>query len=58
MVHKDPWIGLDGISHKDVCVHSWPAFLECIELHKLTGFLVDAVEKQRYYMVQTIKKPQ
>ncbi len=33
-------------------------FLDCIELHKLTIFLVDAAEKQRYYMVQTVKKPQ
>jgi hypothetical protein len=33
-------------------------FLDCIELHKLTIFPVDAAEKQRYYMTQTVKKPQ
>jgi hypothetical protein len=32
--------------------------LDCIELHKLTIFPVDAAEKQRYYMMQTVKKPQ
>jgi hypothetical protein len=58
MHSKDPWIGVDGSSHKGICIRSWPAFLDCIELHKLTIFPVDAAEKQRYYMVQTIKKPQ
>ncbi len=33
-------------------------FLDCIKLHKLTVFPVDATEKQRYYMVQIVKKPQ
>jgi hypothetical protein len=55
---KEPWIGVNRISHKGFCVCSWPAFLDCIELHKLTIFPVDATEKQRYYMVQTVKKPQ
>ncbi len=32
--------------------------MDCIELHKLTVFPADAAEKQRYYMQQTIKKPQ
>jgi hypothetical protein len=55
---KDPWIGVNGISHKGIRVRSWPVFLDCIELHKLTIFPVDTTEKQRYYMVQTVKKPQ
>ncbi len=55
---KEPWIGVNGISHKGICVRSWPVFLDCIELQKLTSFPVDAAEKQRYYMVQTVKKPQ
>jgi hypothetical protein len=37
---------------------SWSAFLDCIKLHKLTIFPVDAAEKQRYYMMQTVKKLQ
>jgi hypothetical protein len=32
--------------------------MDCINLHKLTIFPADAAEKQRYYMRQTIKKPQ
>ncbi len=55
---KDPWIGVDRISHKRICVRSWPAFLDCIELHKLTIFPDEAAKKQRYYMAQMAKKPQ
>jgi hypothetical protein len=32
--------------------------MDCIELHKLTIFPVDAAEKQHFYMTQTVKKPQ
>jgi hypothetical protein len=53
---KDPWIGVDGVSHKGICVRSWSAFLDCIKLHKLTIFPVDAAEKQHYYMAQMVKK--
>jgi hypothetical protein len=55
---KDSWIGMKGSSNKGPCVCSWPLFLDCIKLHKLTIFPVDAAEKQRYYMTQTAKKPQ
>jgi hypothetical protein len=55
---KDPWIGVNGSSNKGPCTHSWPSFLGCIKLHKLTIFPVDAAEKQHYYMTQTVKKPQ
>jgi hypothetical protein len=39
-------------------VHSWLSFQDCIELHKLTVFPAEVAEKQRFYMQQTIKKPQ
>jgi hypothetical protein len=55
---KDPCIGVNGSSNKGVCVRSWLTFLDCIELHKLTIFLMDTAEKQRYYMTQMVKKPQ
>jgi hypothetical protein len=55
---KNPWIGVNGKSNKGICVKSWISFMGCIELHKLTVFPADAVEKQHYYMQQTIKKPQ
>jgi hypothetical protein len=55
---KNPWIGINGKSNKGICVKSWISFMDCIELHKLTIFPADAADKQRYYMQQTIKKPQ
>jgi hypothetical protein len=55
---KDPWIGVNGSSHKGIHICSWPSLLDCIKLHKLTIFPVDAAEKQRYYMTQMVKKPQ
>jgi hypothetical protein len=55
---KNPWIGVNGKSIKGIHVKSWISFMDCIELHKLTVFPADAAEKQQYYMLQTIKKPQ
>ncbi len=55
---KNPWIGVNGKSNKGIHVKYWVSFMDCIELHKLTIFPAGAAEKQRYYMQQTIKKPQ
>ena len=37
---------------------TWVSFSDCIGLHKLTIFDCDAVELQRYYIQQGVKKPQ
>jgi hypothetical protein len=58
MPTKNPWIGVNGKSNKGIHVRSWISFMDCIELPKLTVFPADTAEKQRYYMQQTIKKPQ
>jgi hypothetical protein len=55
---RNPWIGVNCKSNKEICVKSWISFMNCIKLHKLTVFPADAAEKQRYYMQQIIKKPQ
>ena len=55
---KDPWVTVNGVSHKGPHAKTWASFLGCIELHKLTIFSCDAVELQRYYMQQRVKKPQ
>jgi hypothetical protein len=55
---KNPWIGVIGKSNKGIRMKSWILFMVCIKLHKLTIFPADAAEKQRFYMQQTIKKPQ
>jgi hypothetical protein len=59
MLSKDPWFGVDGESHSGPRRQIWSSFLDCIELHKLTIFAVNAAETQRYYMQQrSVKKPQ
>ena len=58
MHSKDPWFGVDGESHPGPHRQTWSSFVDCIELHKLTIFAVDAAETQRYYMQQRVKKPQ
>jgi hypothetical protein len=30
MHSKDPWIGVNGQSHKGLCVQSWLSFQDCI----------------------------
>jgi hypothetical protein len=55
---KNPWVGVNSKSNKGICMKFWMSFIDCIELYKLTVFPADAAEKQRYYMQQTIKKPQ
>jgi hypothetical protein len=55
---KDLWIGVNGISDKGPRVCSWIFFMDCIKLHKLTVFPVDATEQQHFYMTQTAKKTQ
>jgi hypothetical protein len=49
---------VDSVSHKGICFRSWSVFLDCIKLHKLTIFPINAAKKQRYYMMQMVKKPQ
>ena len=55
---RDPWVAVNGVSHKGPHMKTWVSFLDCIELHKLTIFSCDAAELQRYYMQQGVKKPQ
>jgi hypothetical protein len=55
---KDPWVTVNGTTHKGPRTKTWASFLDCIELHKLTIFSCDAAELQTYYMQQYVKKPQ
>ncbi len=36
----------------------WTSFLDCLELHKLTVFSVDAAIRQRFHIQQAVHKPQ
>ena len=57
MHESDSWAGPDGKENTGVRPKGWKAFLDCVELHKLTVFPPDAAERQRYYIQQGIRKP-
>ena len=55
---QDPWVAVNGVSHKGTPYKDLGFFLDYIELHKLTIFSCEAAELQRKYMQQGVKKPQ
>ncbi len=58
MHQHDLWAGVNGQMTTGRHPHSWIAFQDCLELHKLTVFTADAAERQRYYIQQAVHKPQ
>jgi hypothetical protein len=60
MMHtKDPWTDLIGVKHKGKLLMTQESLKVkvCIEFHKLTVFIVDAVERLKYYLMCHVKKP-
>ncbi len=55
--NKDPWTGLNGKKHPGLCMKTAKSLEDCIMFHKITVFSVDAVERQRAYMMGSLKKP-
>ena len=58
MHERDSRAGVDGEKHDRRRPKGFKAFLDCLELHKLTVSSSDTAEKQRYYIQQGIHKPQ
>jgi hypothetical protein len=58
MHNGDSWAGVNGKRNEGKCVKSFAAFLDCLELHKLTVFTHDAAERQKYYIQQQVCKLQ
>jgi hypothetical protein len=52
---KDPWEDLKGAKHDGLRRKSVASLWECIDFHKLTVYSVDAVERQRFYMLCNLK---
>jgi len=50
---------LTGVKWNSLCMKSQLSLIliECIELHKLTFFSVDAAERLKYYLMCSVKKP-
>jgi hypothetical protein len=54
---KNPWEDIKGVKHNSLCGKLQQSLTDCIEFHKLTVFTVNAVERLRYYLMCSIKKP-
>jgi hypothetical protein len=54
---KNPWLDLRGVKHHGLREKSSQSLVDCIKQHKLTFFACDAVERLKYYMMCSIKKP-
>ena len=57
-VDTAPWTDLRGRVQPDARVKSYLSFMDCVTLHLQTVFSEDAAERQRYYISNTLKKPQ
>ena len=57
-VHKtDPWTALDGMKIRGLRMKTSELLEDCIMFHKRTVFSVDAAERQKSYMMGSLKKP-
>jgi hypothetical protein len=57
-VHKlDPWTSLDGHKNNGLRMKTSEFLEDCITIHKHTVFTLDATERQRSYMMGSLKKP-
>ena len=58
-IHEhDLWGGIKGKVIKGRRPCTWAAFQDCLELHKLMVFTAGAVKRQRFYIQQTVRRPQ
>jgi hypothetical protein len=54
----DLWAGVNGQVTVGRHLHTWGAFQDCLELHKLTVFTADEAKRQQSYIQQAVQKPQ
>jgi hypothetical protein len=57
-VHEsDPWTSLDGHKNNGLRMKTSESLEDCITFHKHTVFWLDAAERQKSYMMGSLKKP-
>jgi hypothetical protein len=54
MHDRNAWAGLNGEKHEGKCPRTWALFKDCLELHKLTIFSMDAAKRQKFYIQQGV----
>jgi hypothetical protein len=55
---RDLWAGVNSKVTKGRQPHTWAAFQDCPELHKLMGFTAETTKRQWFYIQQAVHKPQ
>ena len=56
-VTQAPWEDVFGIPHTKTPTKNWSSFRECMSFHLQTMFHFDAGEALKYYITNTLKKP-
>jgi hypothetical protein len=56
-VTNSPWEDVKGVTHMETPTKTWNSFNECITFHLLQVFRHDAGEALKYYITNTLKKP-
>ena len=54
---SSPWEDVKGVTHLETPTRTWDSFNECIAFHLLRVFHHDAGEALKYYITNTLKKP-
>jgi hypothetical protein len=54
---KNPWEDIKGVKHNSLPGKLQQSLTDCIQFHKLMVFTIDTVERHRYYLMCSIKKP-
>ena len=57
MQERDLWAAVIGQVTKGRHPQTWTSFLDCLKLHKLTVFSVDAAERQRFTFSKCCASP-
>eukprot|EP00804_Cyclotella_cryptica_P022859 CCRYP_005058-RA/>CCRYP_005058-RA protein AED:0.39 eAED:0.90 QI:0/0/0/1/0/0/2/0/459 len=56
-VTRAPWEDIKGVPHTETPTKTWDSFHECVMFHLLQVFRHDAGEALKYYITNTLKKP-
>jgi hypothetical protein len=57
-MESDPYVNLQGVSLESPRGMSHKLFNDCVMFHLLTAFPINAVEQEKYYISNVLKKPQ
>ncbi len=56
-VTRAPWEDVKGVTHMETPTRTWNLFNKCITFHLLQVFRHDTGEALKYYITNTLKKP-